>query len=82
MNADNVEDSSRKNRGMMKVPSDESKNNQPFTSLSLGATDFVFRKMLEFPWEHAEFSNYEWKTSSHEHEGFKIICNFYHICLK
>lgn len=49
MNADNVEDSSRKNRGMMKVPSDESKNNQPFTSLSLGATDFVFRKMLEFP---------------------------------
>lgn len=49
MNADNVEDSSRKNRGMMKVPSDESKNNQPFTSLSLGATDFFFRKMLEFP---------------------------------
>lgn len=48
MNADNVEDSSRKNRGMMKVPSDESKNNQPFTSLSLGATDFFSEKCLKF----------------------------------
>lgn len=48
MNAENVENSSRKHRKMMKAPSGESKNSQRFTSLSVGATDIVFNRCLNF----------------------------------
>lgn len=61
MNAENVEDSNGKDGGMMKMPSGESKNQnpQPFTSLSVGVTDFVFSRCLNFLANSAASGNYE-----------------------
>lgn len=61
MNAENVEDGNGKDGGMMKMPSGErkKKNLQPFTSLSVGVTDFVCSRCFNFLANSAEFGNYE-----------------------
>lgn len=85
MNAENLEDGNGKDWGMMKMPSGERKNPilQPFTSLSVGATDFVHSRCFNFLANSAEFGSHEWKTSCHSMKDLKwfAIFTFVWSCL-